>query len=140
MDQANQPHILYKKRKKYRYNLHEDISFETDLPVPQGTDLHYLAIDDRGLLTLRRGYAWDGPSGPTIHTANFMRGSLIHDALYQLIREGVLPSIARKRADEILRDECRRDGMSRFRSGYVFWAVRFFASGAAAPDLLRAPS
>ena len=29
-----------------------------------------------------RGYAWDGPSGPTIDTPDAMPASLVHDGLY----------------------------------------------------------
>lgn len=139
MTQGKQPYILYKKRKKYRYNLQEDLIFETNLVVQAAADLHYLAVDLAGRLIVRKGYSWDGPSGPTVHTPNFMRGSLIHDALYQLMREGILHQHCRKQADIILREVCREDGMSRFRSGYVYLAVRIFAAPAARSDLLRAP-
>ena len=71
------------------------------------------------------GYAWDGPSGPTIDTKNFMRGSLVHDGLYQLMREGLLAHEEyRKSADDLLRDICVEDGMSKFRAWYVHRAVR----------------
>lgn len=55
-----------------------------------------------GRLVIRAGYAWDGPSGPTLDTASAMLPSLVHDALYQLIREGVLDVRHRKDADEML--------------------------------------
>ena len=68
-----------------------------------------------------------------------MRGSLVHDALYQLIREKKIKEDQRKRADEILREICLEDGMSKIRAWWVFWGVYLFGSGAAKPDLLRAP-
>ena len=66
----------------------------------------YLSLTEEGRLEVKRTYAWDGPSGPTIDTRNFMRGSLVHDALYQLIRLEVLPPESRKRADQLLREIC----------------------------------
>ena len=131
--------ILYKKRKKYKYNLHADYEYSTGLSVPGPADLGLLAIDGDGKLTIRKGYSWDGASGPTIDTKSFMRGSLIHDALYQLMREGVLPGDLRKKADQILRDECIKDGMSKVYAGCVYWSVRTCGAGFAKPDLLSAP-
>lgn len=84
-----------------------------------------------GVLIIKEGYAWDGPSGPTFDTKNFMRGSLVHDALYQLIREGQLSGAHRLQADIELRRICREDGMSKIRAWWVFKAVRVFGKSAA---------
>ena len=62
-----------------------------------------------------------------------MRGSLVHDALYQLIREGELPKELRVDADKVLRRACLADGMSRFRAWYVYKAVRMFAGRSIKP-------
>ena len=91
------------------------------------------------MLTINKGYSWDGPSGPTFDSSNFMQGSLVHDALYQLIREGVLPTDERKRADEIMREICLQDGMSKFRAWYLYRGVRRFGASSAKADLLIAP-
>ena len=131
--------IQYKKRRKYKYNLHLDLEYETGIEVEEPRSLSLLEITSDGRLIIRKGYSWDGPSGPTIDTKNFMQGSLIHDALYQLMRELVLPQSDRKRADEILRDVCLKDGMSKFRAWYVYKAVRALGKSSSAPDLLEAP-
>lgn len=131
--------ILYKKRRKYKYNLHSDLEYQTDFEIENPVDLGLVEITAEGKLIIRKGYSWDGPSGPTIDTKNFMQGSLIHDALYQLMREKVLSQSARKRADEILRDVCLDDGMSKSRAWYVYKAVRFAGASSAKPDLLQAP-
>ena len=90
-----------------------------------GNDFFWLAPD--GLLAINRGYAWDGASGPAINTKNFVRASLVHDCLYQLMRGGVLDKEQdRKIADQLLRDIAKEDGMSSFRAGYVYAAVRLF--------------
>lgn len=63
-----------------------------------------------------------------------MRGSLVHDALYQLMRERHLDrALHRAAADRILRDICRQDGMGRLRAAWVYWGVRRFADPAADP-------
>lgn len=131
--------IKYEKRRKYKYTLLEPFSMQLDIFVPVGGCWGLLAIDRSGLLEIRRGYAWDGPSGPTFDTPAFMRGSLVHDALYQLMREGRIPRTQRKRADEILRAICLEDGMSRVRAQWVYLGVRMGARKAAESALLTAP-
>lgn len=82
---------------------------------------------------IRYGYAWDGPSGPTIDARNLMRGSLIHDALYQLIREGYLPQEYRNAADLLLKRLCIEDGMNKIKAWLIYQAVSKFANYAAQP-------
>ncbi len=97
------------------------------------TSGRWVTLSKRGRLTLKRGYAWDGPSGPSIDTKDFMRGSLVHDGLYQLMREKLLPQGRRKPADVLLWMICLEDGMSRARADYVYHAVRVFGASSARP-------
>ena len=131
--------IKYKIRRKYKYNLQCDFSYSTGIKVDVPKKLRYLEIDSDGELLIKAGYSWDGPSGPTIDTKNFMQGSLVHDALYQLMRECIISQNQRKRADIILRRISREDGMSRIRVWWVYFAVRIFGARAARPDTLTAP-
>jgi hypothetical protein len=96
-------------------------------------------LDTNGRLFISEGYSWDGPSGPTIDTRNFMQGSLVHDALYQLIREQYLDFEYREYADELLKEICLEDNMSTIRAFFVYWAVRLFGASSAKPDTLKAP-
>ena len=89
----------------------------------------YLAED--GTVTINDGYAWDGASG-AIDTKSIMRASLVHDALYQMIREG-LP-IVRKEADKEFYRIMREDGMWWIRAQYIYWAVRLFGKVALKHD------
>lgn len=131
--------IKYKKRKKYKYNLHSDKDYSTGIKVDKPKNGKLLQIDAKGELVIKAGYSWDGPSGPTIDTKNFMQGSLVHDALYQLMREGNIDPSNRERADKILRKICREDGMSRMRAWWVYRGVRWGGKNAVKPDLLTAP-
>ena len=135
--------IRYKKRRKYKYNLHSDLPYSTGIKVDalkiSKYSNKYLSIDSKGKLLIKKGYSWDGPSGPAFDTKNFMQGSLVHDALYQLMRDGVIDQTERKRADEILREICRQDGMSRLRAWGVYRGVRLGGKGSAKPDMLTAP-
>jgi Protein of unknown function (DUF1353) len=130
--------LTYKKRLKYKYILVDDCYYKTGVKVKKPGDFGYLIINEDGDLTVKKGYAWDGPSGPTIDTSNFMRGSLIHDALYQLMREKKIDQEQRKIADQVLHDICLDCGMSRLRAWLVFKAVRLAGAKSARPDILKA--
>lgn len=124
-----------KYKSGYKYQLYDD--YEVCIPELSGEYLstNYIGIHLDGRFVVAKGYAWDGPSGIAIDTKNFMRGSLVHDALYQLIREGGLPQTEamRELADKILRHICLEDGMSRIRAWWIYRAVRMFGGWAASP-------
>ena len=81
-----------------------------------------------------KGYVWDGPSDSTIDTKDFMRGSLVHDALCQLMRGGQLDGKTwREKADDVLESMCVEDAMFKLRAWYVHRGVRLAAGPAANP-------
>lgn len=121
--------IHYRDLHKYKYQLVS--SYSLFLPLNDKIngityEGDYVELRDFGELVVRKGYAWDGASGPAIDTVDFMRGSLVHDALYQLIRLKILPESYRIEADRLLRKICMQDGMSRIRAWYVYVVVRVF--------------
>lgn len=118
----------------YKYQLVEE--YVVDIPLTPASDINtdYIALTHTGTLTIKRGYAWDGPSGPTIDSRNFMRGSLVHDALYQLMRHDNLDKKTyRKAADKLLQTMCKEDGMSSIRAWWVYKGVALFGDPAADP-------
>ena len=118
----------------YKYQLAENNCIERISIFPENNiDTPYIALTTEGEITVKVGYAWDGPSGTAIDTKNFMRGSLIHDALYQLLREKHIDAKWRLQADNELRRICIQDGMSKPRAWWVYKGVRWFASPAADP-------
>ena len=118
----------------YKYQLNEDYTVATPIVPQQAIDTHFIKLTMDGVLTVRADYAWDGPSGPTIDTPDFMRGSLVHDALYQLMRERHLDyQVHRKPADRLLRALCIEDGMKELRANAVYDGVRIFGEACAKP-------
>jgi hypothetical protein len=110
----------------YRYQLQQDLTCSTPIRPPALIHTRFIELTADGQLTLRAGYAWDGPSGPVFHTRSFMRPSLIHDAFCQLIGEGYLSPAHQRAADQLLFTHCRADGMNSLRAAYVYLAVRLF--------------
>lgn len=112
-------------RDGYKYQIDQDWTTELspELFYAGVWENDYLKVCGREL-TIKRHYASDGPSGPTIDTKNFMRGAFRHDAGYQLIRLGVYPESSRIYWDRQLRSDCKADGMWTIRAQWVYLAVR----------------
>lgn len=118
----------------YKYQLRDTYRTQIEIRPSRPIKTPWVDLDCDGLLTINFGYAWDGPSGPTIDTLDSMRGSLVHDALYQLMREGYLDHDEhRPIADLILRRICLEDGMWEIRADAWYVMVCDFGSPAADP-------
>ena len=135
---------LIKYRAGYKYQLVVSAAVQTSIKPAKMIKTEYINLLPSGVLVVKEGYAWDGPSGPTIDTNNFMRGSLFHDALYQLMREGHLDHHTyREPADRLLQELCLEDGMSGLRAWWVYQGVRLGGGTAADPvsnkPILAAP-
>lgn len=122
-----------KYRKGYKYQLAETISFQTCVFPEEDICTEYICLSTYGRLTIQHGYSWDGASGPTIDTKSSMQGALIHDALYQLLRMGLLPSVCRLQVDLEFKRRLIQDGMYRWRAEIWYSGVRKCAGFAADP-------
>jgi len=122
--------ITYRDLPTWKYQLLRPWTHKTSI---LNWDIHQplFRLEANGLLTVYRGYCWDGPSGPTLDTKSFMRGSVVHDVLYQAMRLGLLSNFYRKAADLELDKLLKEDGMMWLRRKYVYLGLRAFAAGAA---------
>ena len=119
----------------YKYQLAEDYSIQTGYRLESEVDEDFIKLTGGGLLTVKKGYAWDGPTGVP-DDPKAMRASLVHDALYQLMRRESLDHRKhRKMADKLFRRICRKDGDSFVDLQYR--AVRFFGESGAEPEAKR---
>ncbi len=126
-------HIRY--RAGYKYQL--AASYEAATPIKPKADIktQFIDLNTDGILLIKNGYAWDGPSGPVIDTEENMRASLVHDALYQLMRNKELSTRThRKAADQLFKDMCKQDGVSNLRASAYYRALRRFGKPAASPQ------
>ena len=115
--------MRYRSLKHWKYELLEPMECEVDLPVNVRSDYIWLyGTSDR--LIVDAHYAWDGPSGPTIDRPQNMRASLFHDALCQLIGEGLLDKKYRRYADQLFRQHLLEDGMKPWLAWFYYQAVR----------------
>jgi hypothetical protein len=105
----------------YKYQLCETYTIDTAIYPKENITTFFIDLNTKGKLTIKKGYAWDGASGVAFDTCNFMRGSLVHDALYQLMRNDLINrDIYKDTADKLLQTICKQDGMSRVRAWWVY--------------------
>ncbi len=99
--------LNYRELHKWKYELLASAAVPVEMSgVTVRTDYVTLA---NNLLTAHARYAWDGASFIAVDTPTNMRASLFHDALTQLINEGLLDKKYRKYADELLRTHMLED-------------------------------
>lgn len=129
-------------REGYKYQLAQEYSLQTPIKGTHIEDEYFLLLDD-GLLTIRKGYAWDGASGPTIDTKSSMRASLVHDVFCQVMRDKRLAFIWQNHVNRLFYTHCVEDGMWKWRAAMWHLAVEFADAGnpKQGPDrnLLTAP-
>lgn len=131
-------------REGYAYQLAESYRTNVSPIVPlQAIDTDFVKLDLLGNLTISKGYAWNG-ADVIPDTPKVMRGSLLHDALYQLMRCGYLdPAVYRREADKLLRTACIEDGVLHAYAQAIYEAVRLGGGPAADPanerPVLEAP-
>jgi len=140
--------IHYRKLRGYKFSTTRDLTFVLDWPAAENWTAEPLGIAlPEGIcigkwvglesehLDIAAGYAWDGASGPAINTKNWLRASLVHDALYQLMRSGQLDYTRyRLVVDQIMLEMLLEDRMWKPRACTAFWAVRRFGEKYARPD------
>ncbi len=126
-------YIKYKS--DYKYQLAAGYEIRISIKPKSDIKTEFINLSTEGNLTVKKGYAWDGPSGPVKDTKENMRASLVHDALYQLMRNKNLNSRThRKAADQEFKDICKADGVSNFTASIYYKALRKFGKPAASPE------
>ncbi|MEQ9318387.1 MAG: DUF1353 domain-containing protein [Polyangiaceae bacterium] len=120
---------VYKYELQRRYEHPEPVAIRPATPV----DHPFMTLSTTGALTVEDKYAWDGASGPVPDTPDVMRASLVHDALYQMIRQKLVPwnwGRNRKHADAAFRDTCIADGMSPAKATLLYHGLRLIGAPA----------
>lgn len=103
-------HIYY--RSGYKHQLARDFQIKTNIYSSADVDAEFISLDRAGNLLVKSGYAWDSTSGPVPDTHRNLRASLVHDALYQLIRHRHLSRDRHKdKADRPFKKICKQDGV-----------------------------
>lgn len=129
------------KHEIYKYQTTRELTYKLNWHFPNVSN-NWIEIKYNNILVIKPLYCWDGASGPTLDYPTTLMESLVHDALYQLIREKLLDKKFRKTADIIFKDMLRNTakikwekkgitgkvmfGLCYIRSVYYYYAVRAF--------------
>ena len=123
--------------------MREPAVFQTQIKTANDITAPLVTLTADGQLTVDRYFAWDGPSGPTVDDPTNMRASLAHDALYYLMRLGLLDLLWRDAVDEYLKTCMIEDGAPELRAEAYRWGVSQFGKRNALPGsdrpILTAP-
>ena len=112
-------------KEDYRYRLGADYTDSLTLKIKKGIQTKLYKLSPKGTLSIKQAYIWDGATGIPDTTSVF-RASLVHDCLYQMMRENGLSTQYRKNADKIFYDLCRADGLNKFVAWLYYLGVRIF--------------
>lgn len=134
--------VLY--RAGLRFQVAQDYQLPISILPSKAVYTELISLDEAGNLTIRAGYAWDGATGLPGTPPDLIRGSLVHDALYQLIRSGSISSEYRDQADRILQSIVLEDSGDHAFAEVVYQAVHLLGAPYASADherpVLEAPS
>lgn len=124
--------LTYRELDDYKYQVKENFEIQTGIKGVSAVT-EFISLSPDGLLKIKAGYAWNGSNWSSDKHA--MIASLVHDALYQLMRLGLLSRVVfRKPADALYRDMCIAESMSKIEAGIRYRGLRWFAKGSTYPE------
>lgn len=123
-----------KYKKGYKYQLVKPYEYKIGIYPDRSIYTKHYSLHPSGFLRVEAGYSWDGPSGLTLDTKTFMRGSLIHDIIYEMLRNELIDCKYKKLADKELYEICLEDGMNFIRAWWVYVAVDQFGRKSTLPE------
>ena len=127
--------LFYKKG--YKYQTSYLFQIQTEIAPDHDIITDLITLTTAGLLVIQPYYAWDGPSGPMIDTKGTMTPSLVHDALYQLMRMGFLAQKWRVLVDTLFKTmiivKAKIKWWGRVRANYAFRGLQLAHGKAAKP-------
>ncbi len=122
-------------RSKYKHQLESEYKIKISIQPRTDITTDFIDLDTEGNLLVKETYAWDGPSGPVKDTPKNLRASLVHDALYQLMRnEEISARTHRKAADQEFKRICKEDGVSNYWASIWYKGLRKFGKPATSPE------
>ena len=116
--------MKYRDIRAYKFQVYETEVTKTPI-IPEKEIYHefFMLLMD-GTLTVKKGYAWDGASGPVIQTKALLKASLAHDVFFQCMRVGLLPKSYFEVVNKFLQIQCIQFGMNKLFAWGVYQAVQ----------------
>jgi hypothetical protein len=125
--------MKYELLNGWKYRLVERLERRTEITGRGHYVAPHFSLSSNGTLTLCAGYAWDGATGVP-DTPEIMEASAVHDALYQLMRLGLLDREQYfEYANQLLFTMCCEKGMKMEDAKRIYWGVKTFGKAATYP-------
>ncbi|MEE9541172.1 MAG: hypothetical protein V3V85_06735 [Candidatus Thorarchaeota archaeon] len=121
---------LIRFQKGFRFQLVEDWLHRTPFRLNKEVDTPFIKVTTDGLMTVKRGYAWDGRSG-LIRRKKTKMPSLFHDAAYQLIRQRQLYAVSKTTADRHYVKMLKANKVAKWYANFDGWMLKRFGEKAA---------
>lgn len=118
----------------FKYQLAEDFYIQTDIRPEVPARFLFVELNTEGMLLIRKGWAWDGASGPTWDSQSSRVAAMVHDALYGLIKRELLAKHHKDAADKLFYDLLIEGGMWKWRAKLWYDGVKEFGC-----DAIRRP-
>jgi hypothetical protein len=114
----------------YSYKLLKPYSVK--VPIDENAEGRLLQLKD-GVLTIEAGYTWDGVTEGPDHRQD-MRASLVHDALYELLRYNHLSKELVPKINAIYEKIALEDGEGGFRAEFMYRVENALGGSFLKPD------
>lgn len=125
--------VCWRETPRWKYQTTQKAKFETGFVFGESISTKFIALNRLGTLTIKAGYSWDGATGVP-DSSTVLVASLAHDALYQLLRLGLLDQGYREMADKVMAQVMLQEGSWRITASIVYHALRLGGARAAAFD------
>lgn len=122
--------------KGYKYVVAETFTVQTEIKGYEITDDRTSLTKD-GVLTIQKGYPWDGNSGPCLDIPSSMEASCVHDVLCDYINLDWLPQSLQPLADQEYYTLATGKGMWWRQARSRLLAIRWYMVGKGAKRFTR---
>ena len=113
----------------FKYQLARDFAIQTPI-IGEVVEDDFFHLSEDGLLQVKKGYAWDGASGPTFDTKSSMKASMVHDVFCVAMRDHRLSYDKwQDKVNAFFRQMCIDAGMWEWRAKLWHAAVEFADAG-----------
>jgi hypothetical protein len=120
----------------FKFVVFDDFSRQTNIKGFNVT-LGLTSLDENGLLSIRKNFAWDGSSAPILDFRSTLEGSCDHDALCDMVNQGLLPSYLQPIIDQVYYDVCREKGFPEILARIRLIVIRWYQTGKGAKRFHR---
>lgn len=125
-------------RTGFNNQLSDKFIISHDLLPKESVSTKWLSLHNQ-ILTIEEGYGWDGDTGLIEQNKCTVLASCVHDALYDLLRRGLIHYSYRLQADQLYLELAILGGLPRLRAMVRYYAIRWFGEPHSLSSAIKPP-